>query len=237
MPKAPRGSNGKIAFRVRRILFGGVELLGAEAGNADHADIAIAPWLLRNPFDQVVAVPLAASAAVGFENSARRTDDVNIAARDEEFGVARLQEPGPQRGPSGLRGQRGGDLRPLQVLVVDREREQRGKFLGRIRTIDVDRKIDAVAHRHGDVFLGDHPLMTWACDHRPPELRSPAASNVVCVFSVMSDSTPIRSYGTTIFFGSSWRPVQVAVLSRRSRKKVRSSGRALLLKVGKLGEL
>ena len=45
-------------FQMRRILPGGMELLGAEAGNADHADIAVAPRLLRNPFDQIVAVPL-----------------------------------------------------------------------------------------------------------------------------------------------------------------------------------
>ena len=79
-----------------RVLFGNMKLFRTEAGNTDHADIAVAPWLLRDPFDQIVAIPLAASAAVGFENSARRTDDVNIAARDEELGVARLQEPGPQ---------------------------------------------------------------------------------------------------------------------------------------------
>ena len=82
-------------LQMRRILFGGVELLRAEAGNADHADVAVTPRLLRNPFDQVVAVPLAASAAVGFEDSARRPDDVDIAARDEELGVARLQEARP----------------------------------------------------------------------------------------------------------------------------------------------
>jgi hypothetical protein len=84
---------------------------------------------------------------------------VDIAARDKEFGVARLQEPGPKRGPSGLRRQRGGDLRPLQILVVDREREQRRKLLGRIRTIDIDRKVDTVAHRHGEILLRNHPLI------------------------------------------------------------------------------
>ena len=55
-------------LQMRRILLGGMELLRPESGNADHADIAVAPWLLRNPFDQVIAVPLAASAAVRFEN-------------------------------------------------------------------------------------------------------------------------------------------------------------------------
>jgi hypothetical protein len=31
------------------------------------------------------------------------------------------------------------------------------------RTIDIDRKIDVVAHRHGDVFLRNHSFMSgWA---------------------------------------------------------------------------
>ena len=50
----------KNRLQMRRILLGGVQLLRAEAGNADHADIAVAPWLLRDPFDQIVAVPLRA---------------------------------------------------------------------------------------------------------------------------------------------------------------------------------
>ena len=67
-------------LQMRRILLGGMKLLRAEAGDADHTDIAVAPWLLCNPLDQVVAVPLAPSAAIGFANSARRANDVNIAA-------------------------------------------------------------------------------------------------------------------------------------------------------------
>jgi hypothetical protein len=67
-------------LQMRRILFSSMELLGAEAGNADHADIAVAPRLLCNPLDEVVAVPLAASTAIGFENPPWRADDVDIAA-------------------------------------------------------------------------------------------------------------------------------------------------------------
>ena len=48
-------------LQMRRLLLGDSELLGAEAGDADHADIAVAPWLRRDPLDQVVAVPFAAS--------------------------------------------------------------------------------------------------------------------------------------------------------------------------------
>ena len=45
-------------FEVRGRLFGDRELLGAITGNADHADIAVAPVLGRDPLDQVVAIPL-----------------------------------------------------------------------------------------------------------------------------------------------------------------------------------
>ena len=51
-------------LQMRRILLGRVELLRTETGNADHADVAVTPWLLGDPFDQIVAVPLAASAAI-----------------------------------------------------------------------------------------------------------------------------------------------------------------------------
>ena len=65
-PGTPRGS--RRACRRRRVDRTGrspsgaedsardVQLLGAETGDADHADVAVAPWLRRDPLDQVVAV-------------------------------------------------------------------------------------------------------------------------------------------------------------------------------------
>src|SRR4029077_16287160 len=94
-----------------------VQLFGAKAGNADHADIAVAPRLLRDPFDQVVAVPLPGAAAVGFADTARGADDVDIPARHEELGVTGFERPGPERGPGRLRRQRVRHVRALQVLV------------------------------------------------------------------------------------------------------------------------
>ncbi len=82
-------------FEMRRLLFGDRELLGAETGNADHADIAVAPGLHRDPLDQIVAIPLARPAAFGFADATRRADDVNVTARHEEFGIAGLHRPGP----------------------------------------------------------------------------------------------------------------------------------------------
>ena len=58
-------------FQMRRVLLRYEQLLGAEAGNADHSHIAVAPRLLRDPFDQIVAVPLPRAATVGFADAAR----------------------------------------------------------------------------------------------------------------------------------------------------------------------
>ena len=118
----------KDRLQMRRLLLGDGELLGAEAGNADHADIAVAPRLRRDPFDQIVAVPFARAAAFRFADAARRADHVHIAARDEEFGIAGLHRAGPQRRPGRLRRQRRRHVGALKVLVVDGEGEQCGKF-------------------------------------------------------------------------------------------------------------
>ena len=125
-------------FQMRRILLGREQLFGAEAGNADHPDIAVAPWLLRDPFDEIVAVPLPRTAAIRFADAARRTDDVDIAARDKELGVAGFERAGPERRPCRLRRQRIRHIRPLQVLVVDRKRQQRRKLAAVVGPIDVD---------------------------------------------------------------------------------------------------
>src|SRR5262245_60100637 len=113
----------KDRLQMRRMLLRDMKLFGTETRNADHADVAVTPGLLRNPFDEIIAVPLTASTAIGFEDAARRTDDVDIAARDKELSVPCLKESRPQRRPGGLRRQRSGNLRPLQILVVDRERQ------------------------------------------------------------------------------------------------------------------
>jgi hypothetical protein len=146
-------------LQVRRLLLGDVELLGAETGDADHADIAVAPGLLRDPFDQVVAVPLAVAVAVGLADPARRADDMHVAARDEVLRVAGLQRASPERRPGRLRRQRGRHIRALQVLVVDSEGQQDRQLLRGIGPVDIDAEIDAVAHGHQDVLFRDHAGM------------------------------------------------------------------------------
>src|SRR5262249_5770152 len=85
----------KDSFEMRRVELGSHELLGAEAGNADHADIAVAPRLRRNPFDEVIAVEGARAAALRFADAAWVADHVHIAARDEEARVPGLRRAGP----------------------------------------------------------------------------------------------------------------------------------------------
>src|SRR5580704_15364988 len=74
---------GKDRLELRRPLARQMELLRRKGADADHADIAVAPGLLRDPLDGVVAVPLTRTAITGFKIAARRTDHVHIAARNE----------------------------------------------------------------------------------------------------------------------------------------------------------
>ncbi len=146
-------------LEVRGLLLGDVQLLGAEARDADHADIAVAPGLRRDPFDQVVAVEDARAAAFRLADAARHADDVHVAARNEEARVAGLHRAGPQRRPGRLRRDRVRHLGALEILVVDRERQECWKLFTRVGPVDVDRELDAVAHRHRDVLLADHRVI------------------------------------------------------------------------------
>ena len=87
---------GEDGLELWRLLARGVKLLGSERADADHADIAVAPGLLRNPLDHVVAVPFARAAVARFEIAARRADHMHIAARYEELRVAGFRVTEPQ---------------------------------------------------------------------------------------------------------------------------------------------
>src|SRR5215470_10319459 len=69
--KGAAGIERKDRFEVRRRLLGDRELLGAKTGNADHADIAVAPILRRDPLDQIVTVPFPRAAALRLADTAR----------------------------------------------------------------------------------------------------------------------------------------------------------------------
>ena len=61
-------------LQMRRVLPSDKKLLRTKAGYSNHADLAITPWLLSDPLDQIVAVPLPRSAAVRLANAAGRPD-------------------------------------------------------------------------------------------------------------------------------------------------------------------
>src|SRR5215831_20129690 len=76
----PARIEGKDRLEMRRAKLCRHELLGAEAGNADHADIAVAPGLRRNPFDQIVAVEGARATALRLADAAWIADHMHVAA-------------------------------------------------------------------------------------------------------------------------------------------------------------
>ena len=80
----------KDRLEVGRLLLRRHELLGAEAGNADHADIAVAPGLGRDPFDQIVAVERARAAGFRLADAARIADHMDVAARRRRSACRRL---------------------------------------------------------------------------------------------------------------------------------------------------
>jgi hypothetical protein len=141
---------------MRRIELRRHELLGAEAGDAHHPHIAVAPGLSRNPFDQIVAVERARTTPFRFGDAAGISDDVHVATPDEKARVAGFRRTGPQHRPCRMGQRRLGEVGALQVLVVDREGQEGRELVGRVRAIDVDRDLDAVAHRHKHVLLDDH---------------------------------------------------------------------------------
>ena len=118
---------------------------------------AVAPRLRGDPFDEVVAIPLSRAAAFRLADAARRPDDMNVSARNQKVGVAGFLRAGPERSPGRLRRNCLGDVGALDILIVDREREQRRQLFGRVGPIDVDADLHPVAHRNIDVCLADHP--------------------------------------------------------------------------------
>ena len=150
---------GKDRLELRRLLAGEVELLGGESADADHPDIAVAPGLLRDPGDDVVAVPFARAAVSRLEVAARRADHMHITARYEEFGITCFRVAEPQRRPGRLRRKTLRQFGSLQLLGMNTKSEENRKPAGDVRAVDIERHLDAVAHRHRDVLVANDPLV------------------------------------------------------------------------------
>src|SRR5580700_10633286 len=71
---------GKDRLELRRPLARQMELLRRKGADADHADIAVAPGLLRDPRGGAVDVPLSQPAISGLKIARRRKDYGNISA-------------------------------------------------------------------------------------------------------------------------------------------------------------
>src|SRR5262245_63728412 len=68
----------KDRLEVRRVELRRHQLLGAETRNADHADIAVAPRLPRDPFDQIVAVERARPARFRLDRKSTRLNSSHL---------------------------------------------------------------------------------------------------------------------------------------------------------------
>ena len=177
-PHAAVGAHGVVGedgFQMRGLLHGRPELFAAEGGDADHAHIAVTPGLGGDPFDHVVVVPyVLAVLTLRLAHSSQLRDHVRVAVGHQALGIPSLDHPVPQAGVGRLRRQGLGEFRPLQVLVVYGAGVEHGILALRLGPVDVDRKLDPVAHLHHDVALLDHVLVDgfvhshdYLLDHRP----------------------------------------------------------------------
>jgi hypothetical protein len=95
---------------------------------------------------------------------------MDVPAPDEEARIARLRRTGPQHRPGRMGERRLGQVGTLKILVVNRESQQGGELFLRLRAVDVDCDLDAVAHGHQDVLFCDHAGVGWRSvivDRRP----------------------------------------------------------------------
>ena len=154
-------------LQVRRPLGGGVDLHRREVGDADHADVAVAPRLGRDPLDEVVGVlaerhaagvVVADHLAAGGARAAQVGDDVGVVLLDDAGDVAGLEAAVPQRAGATLRRQL--QRLRLEVLAVGAHGDERGPRLVLGAAVHVDGEGDPVAHRHVDVGVDLDRLAT-----------------------------------------------------------------------------
>ena len=138
---------------------GELVLVGAEVGLADDADVAIAPGLLGDPLDRVVAVgafgQVGGVVALGAEAAAAVLGDERVAKTNPEVG-ARV---GAATG----------------ATTVGRARQDRGEGAGAGRAVDIALQLHAVAHRSHDVFVHGH-IDTEHLGHGCPPLYEAGAA-------------------------------------------------------------
>src|SRR4029077_3433393 len=88
----------KDGFQGRMSLRSGAPLFSGKSGDADHSDLAVRPWLLRDPFNQIVVVGIfVAIMPFRLGGAPRLRNHMNVAVGDEAPCVARLDGAEPER--------------------------------------------------------------------------------------------------------------------------------------------
>ena len=145
-----------VPAQVRRALCGDEVLDEGQVGDAGHADVAIAPRLLGEPFDQVIAVLLLLRGAQVEVVALRLTGPTDVRDRVHESSA------GPELVVAGLHcgelhveltelGPEGGKV--FGVLAVRIHAQKRWEPPRRVWSVDVDGKFDPVTHWGHDVAL------------------------------------------------------------------------------------
>lgn len=75
---------------MRRLLARNVKLLGGESAYSDHADLAAAPRLPRNPFDEVKAIPIPRAPVIGLEMTSRLGNHLHTTAANKVISPASM---------------------------------------------------------------------------------------------------------------------------------------------------
>ena len=135
-------------LEMRRLHRRSRELSHREVADAEHADIAVAPRLGGDPFDEVVKIlPLLAveqgPRAAGAAGAAGVDDKVDVAARNEEVGRAGLYEA-----------ERSADV--LNLARIRGEGDERRKGAVGVRLEEIGEQRRPVAHGDADIVGAAH---------------------------------------------------------------------------------
>ena len=141
-------SDGHDGFEMRRPFNGSFHLRSGEITDPNHADIAVRPWLLRGPLDEVVHVttflPIKET-----EGAARPTraptvrNDVDVTTGDEEIAGTSFDEAGRR-------------TKILNLPWIGRGGNQYGISTGFGRTMHIRQQHNSITHWHRNVVIVCH---------------------------------------------------------------------------------
>jgi hypothetical protein len=138
------------------LLQGRAPLHPGEGRYADHPDIPITPGLLCHPLDQVVGIPLRRTPVFRFSDPSGVANHMHVASGNKVLSVSGFHAPLPQRGPGWLGWNGLGNIRGLQVFIVNGKSQNCREFSRSIRTVDIDAYMDSIAHGDHDISVLYH---------------------------------------------------------------------------------